>query len=166
MIEAVTAHDTLDLMAAVSATLLGFVAVFLALTNREDRFDPSDRHFVQAFVTTSVLAIVLAISPRILSLHFCSEVVWPVAIAIAMGFGSGLAWLEARAQRRMTPEEAAQIHPMWHFGAWGLAAVSGVFFVSGFVLNESAAEFYTTGVGFVVSICLFVFVGLVFRRFF
>ena len=46
--------ELLGLIAEIAATLLGFIAVFLALSNEEGRFSAADRHFIQAIVLCSV----------------------------------------------------------------------------------------------------------------
>jgi len=46
----VAAFDQLDLVAEIAAALLGFIAVFLALSKSDGRFSESDRHFIQALV--------------------------------------------------------------------------------------------------------------------
>ena len=60
--------DQLNLVAEIAVALLGFIAVFLALSKPDGRFADSDWHFIQAKVMNGALAIVLALSPRTFAL--------------------------------------------------------------------------------------------------
>jgi hypothetical protein len=40
------AFDQLNLVAEIAAALIGFIAVFLALSKTDGRFSESDRHFI------------------------------------------------------------------------------------------------------------------------
>ncbi len=158
--------EPLYLTAEVSVTLLGFVAVFIALTNREGKFDPADRHFIQGFVVTSIIAIVLALIPRAFSLYLNDDRTWEYSLWVFFILGSVSAFLEAKAQWLMSKDEAAKIHIGWHIGAWGLAGCTAIAVLLGLFNPQLAPQHYVTGVILLVVTSLFVFTGLIFRRFF
>jgi len=104
------AFEQLDLVAEISVSLLGFIAIFLALSKTDGRFSASDRHFIQALVMSSALAIVLALAPRSIGLFIADVSVWYVASMLAIVLGSLTMFLQLWQQLRMTRDEAAQIH--------------------------------------------------------
>jgi hypothetical protein len=160
------AFKQLDLVAAIAATLLGFIAVFLALSNKDGRFSEADRHFVQALVTTSALAIVLSLAPRSISLFTAVANPWYAATILAITMALTNTFLVARQQLRMSRDEAAKIHWIWHSVAWTLSAMSGMLFVLALFDSANTAAYYVGGVSLAIPICLWVFIAVVFRRFF
>ena len=158
--------DQLDLVAEIAAALLGFIAIFLALSKKDGRFTESDRHFIQAFVFSASIAIILAIVPRAISLYGADEVAWVGASVLALCIGSLAIGLQTRLQLSMSREEAVQIHWLWHVGAWALALASAMNFLLALVNDSQVTAFYVSGVSLLVPLCLWVFIGVVFRRFF
>ena len=158
--------DQLDLVAEIAAALLGFIAIFLALSKSDGRFSESDRHFIQALVMTAALAIVLAIAPRALSLFTTGVSVWYAPSILAIILGSLFAILQARQQLRMSSDEAATINWSWHLVAWLLATVIAALFALALLDSEKTSAYFVGGVSMMVPLCLWVFVGVVFRRFF
>ena len=61
--------DQLDLVAEIAAALLGFIAIFLALSKKDGRFTESDRHFIQAFVFSASIAIICTRAMHRLARH-------------------------------------------------------------------------------------------------
>ena len=158
--------DQLDLVAEIAVALLGFVAIFLALSKRDGRFAESDRHFIQAMVMSSAIAIVLAIAPRSMNL-FCQDAsVWKVSTILALVLGSLAIFLQARQQLQMSRDEAAQIHWVWHIVAWVLGGLAAILFVLAIVDSSRTIAYYISGVSMLIPLCLWVFIGVVFRRFF
>ena len=158
--------DQLGLLAEISATLLGFVAVFIVLSRGDGRFAESDRHFIQALVQSSVFAVLLALIPRALSLYGFDVSVWKIATIVAIIVGSGIMVLMARAQMSMSREEASKIHWGWHVSSWGMGfAAAGLLFL-GLVQSAYAAAFYVSAASIMVVLALWSFVAVVFRRFF
>ena len=160
------AFDQLDLVAEISVALLGFIAVFLALSRSDGRFSQSDRHFIQALVMSSSLAIVLALAPRAISLFAADEVVWTAASILAITLGTMAILVQVRLQLRMSREEALQIHWVWHLMAWLLAVCIAVLFVLALFSGDRITAYYVGGVSLMIPLCLWVFIGVVFRRFF
>ena len=160
------AFDQLNLVAEVAAALLGFIAVFLALSRADGRFSQSDRHFIQALVMTAATAIILAMAPRSISLFLGDEVVWYVASILAITLGTLAVLLQVRLQLNMPPEESVQIHWLWHLLAWMLAIAIAVLFILALIDSERTTAYYVSGVSMMIPLCLLVFIGVVFRRFF
>ena len=160
------AFNQLDLVAEIAAALLGFIAVFLALSNTDGRFSESDRHFIQALVTTSALAIIFSLAPRSISLFTGDANVWYAATILAITLGSLTMLVQARQQLRMSRDEAVQIHWVWHLIAWTLAISCGILFVLALFDSANITAYYVAGVSLMTPLCLWVFIGVVFRRFF
>jgi hypothetical protein len=154
------------MLAEISTTLLGFIAVFLVLSKGDGRFEEADRHFIMGLVLSAVMIVILALTPQVLHLYDLAADVWPVALTVAVMFGSISAVYQARVQSKMTREEALKIHWGWHVGAWSLAAVSALFIVSGLAGFMKAEAAYVTAVSIMLVVGLWCFVGVVFRRFF
>ena len=158
--------DQLDLVAEIAAAFLGFIAIFIALSKADGRFAESDGHFIQALVLSASLAIIVSIAPRAISLFGVESGVWFIATILALFLGSVAVFLQLHLQLRMTPEQAAQIHWLWHVGAWSLGIASAMLFVLALVDPSRNIAFYVSGATLLVPLSLFVFIGVVFRRFF
>ena len=160
------AFDQLNLVAEIAAALIGFIAVFLALSKSDGRFSESDRHFIQALVITSALAIVYALVPRSISLFNDNGSVWRTASIVAVILGSVAMFLQARQQLHMSRSEAEKIHWLWHYVAWGLGVSTAILFVLALLDSTKTIAYYVGGVSLMVPLSLWVFSGVVFRRFF
>ncbi len=160
------AFDQLDMVAEIAAALLGFIAVFLALSKTDGRFSESDRHFIQALVTTAALAIIFSLTPRAFSLFTGDANVWYAATILAITIGSLNMLLQARQQLRMSRDEAVQIHWVWHWLAWPIAVSGGILWVLALIDSANTAAYYVGGVSLMIPLCLWVFIAVVFRRFF
>lgn len=158
--------DQLDLVAQIAATLLGFIAIFLALSKPDGRFPASDRHFIQALVMSTTAAIIFSIAPRSINLFFTSESIWRASSVMAIVLGAPVVFLQAQQQIRMSRDEAAQIDWFWHLGAWFLAIASSAMFLLALFDGVRTAAYYVGGVSILVPLSLWVFIGVVFRRFF
>ena len=123
--------DYLQFLGEVSVTLLGFVAIFLVLSNREGRFSAADRHFVQAMVVPGAITVVAAVLPSVLSFVLAGAAIWHTAAAIVIVVGLVASAIQMRAQLAMPEEEAASIHWGWHVIAWGMGLVSLLFLLAG-----------------------------------
>jgi hypothetical protein len=160
------AFDQLDLVAAIAATLIGFVAVFLALSKTDGRFSESDRHFIQALVMVASISIILSLTPRSISLFTDGANAWFASTILALTLASLNAITTARQQISMSRDEAVQIHWIWHFVAWVLGALSALLFVLALFDSTRVVAYYVAGISLSVPLCLWVFIAVVFRRFF
>ena len=104
--------------------------------------------------------------PRVFALYLEDNRVWEYSLWISVFLLTLAGYLEGKAQLSMDKAEAGKIHVGWHVGAWGLATCSVIAVVGGLINPQFAAQNYVTGVFFSVLVSLFVFTGLIFRRFF
>jgi hypothetical protein len=158
------AFDQLALIAEISATFLGFIAVFLILSDKEGRFHESDKHFVQALVLTAAYTIILALTPGALSFIMAGDVLWTSSLGIAAALGMASAVFQARVQLKMTPEEAAKIHPGWHFAAWGISFIALSLIIAGLLgfADPVGMLIGTLSLGVFLALLLFIACHLVF----
>lgn len=161
-----SAFGQLTTMAEISATLLGFIALFLFLSKSDGHFEEADRHFIMALVLNSVTVVVLALTPQILNLYETGEDIWIIATTVALVIGSSSAAYQGRVQWKMSRDEATKIHGGWHTGAWSMAAVTAFFIVAGLFGYLDAKAAYVTAVSLMLAVALWCFVAIVFRRFF
>jgi hypothetical protein len=160
------AFDQLALIAEISATFLGFIAVFLILSDKEGRFHESDKHFVQALVLTAAYTIILALTPGALSFIMAGDVLWTSSLGIAAALGMASAVFQARVQLKMTPEEAAKIHPGWHFAAWGISFIALSLIIAGLLGFADPVGMLIGTLSLGVFLALLLFIAVVFRKFF
>jgi len=66
----------------------------------------------------------------------------------------------------MSRGEAAQIHWVWHVVAWAISVAGAILFVLALLDSTRTAAYYVSGVSLMIPLSLWVFVGVVFRRFF
>ena len=158
--------DYLTFLAEVSVTLLGFIAVFLVLSNKEGRFDASDRHFIQAMVVAASLSIITAIAPSSLSFFVPETSLWTAANLAAMAVGVPVIVLQLRLQFAMSAEEAAKIHWAWHTIAWGMGGSAFLLLVVGFMGAANPVTMYVSAASLVAILALWSFLAVVFRKFF
>jgi len=160
------AFDQLALIAEISATFLGFIAVFLVLSDKEGRFYASDKHFVQALVLTAAYTIILALTPGALSFFMAGDVLWTLSLGIAAVLGVASAVFQARVQLQMTPEEAAKIHSGWHLAAWGISIIASLLIIAGLLGFADPVAMFIGTLSLGVFLALLLFIAVVFRKFF
>jgi preprotein translocase subunit SecE len=117
-------------------------------------------------VMSAALAIVFALAPRALSLFFADAAVWRIAASAGLLLGGTAMSLQIRQQFRMSRDEAAKIHWLWHGVAWLLGMLAGVFFILALVDAGRSSAYFVAGVSTTVLLSLTVFTAVVFRRFF
>lgn len=162
----IDAFDQLALTAEVSVTLLGFIAVFLVLSNEEGRFAESDRHFIQALVISSSVVIFSAFVPRGLSFFFLGEVLWMTSLIVMVVVGTVAMAFQGWIQLKMSPEEAAHIHWGWHAIAWGLGLIASAMIVIGLLGYADKVGMFVGATTVIAILALWSFVSVVFRKFF
>ena len=160
------AFDQLALIAEISATFLGFIAVFLILSGKEGRFHESDKHFVQALVLAAAYSIILALTPGALSFIMAGDVLWTLSLGIAAVLGVASAVFQARVQLKMTPEEAVKIHSGWHFAAWGMSFIASLLIIAGLLGLADPVGMFIGTLSLAVFLALLLFIAVVFRKFF
>ena len=158
--------DYLTFLAEVSATLIGFIAVFLVLSNREGRFDAADRHFIQAMVVSAALSIIAAIAPSLLSFLVTGASLWTAATLVAMALGLPILGLQMWTQWTMSAEESAKIHWGWHTMAWGMGGLAFLILVVGLTGVANTVTMYMSASSLIAILALWSFLAVVFRKFF
>ena len=159
-------YEYLGLTSQIGVTLLGAVAIFLALVRKDTRFAESDRHFVQAMIQSCIMTTTMSLMPITLALLLDEKSVWTYSLRGALIFGGFIVFVQARSQITMSASEAQRIHIAWHIVAWGIGMVAITFLMYGFFNPHVAPTLYATAVSLIVALGLFVFSGLIFRRFF
>ena len=66
----------------------------------------------------------------------------------------------------MSRDEAVQIHWIWHFVAWVLGALIALLLVLALLDSTRVVAYYVAGISLSVPLCLWVFIAVVFSRFF
>jgi len=160
------AFDQLATIAEISAVFLGFISVFLILSDKEGRLYESDKHFVQAFVLAAAYTIILALTPGALSFFMAGDVLWTLSLGIAAVLGMASAVFQARVQLRMTPEEAAKIHWGWHFAGWGICIIASLLIIAGLLGFADPVGMFIGTMSLGVFLALLLFIAVVFRKFF
>jgi hypothetical protein len=160
------AFDQLALIARISTTFLGFIALFLILTDKKGRFHESDKHFVQALVLIAAYTIILALTPGALSFIMAGDVLWTLSLGIAAVLWMASMVFQARVQLKMTPEQAAKIHSGWHFAAWGTSTIALLLIISGLLGFADPVGMFIGTLSLGVFLALLFFIAIVFRRFF
>ncbi len=161
-----TPFEHLGIVAGISATLLGFIAVFIALSNDEGRFTESDRHFIQALVLTSATAIIYSLTPGVLNLYFVEQTAWDISIVLAMLLGIVVSLVMVWEQWHMSTKESKKVNWKWHVPAWGFSTSAYVLVVLAFFSESNATAFYVGGISLMIPISLWCFIAVVFRKYF
>lgn len=159
-------YEQLGLLAEIAATLLGFIAVFLALSKENGRFSEADRHFIQGMVLCCTYAIVLGLVPDMLSRLFDATRAWDYSLYAAMTGAVIVVFLMAWEQIRMSREEARTVHWFWHVPGWAMGLVASLMLLLGFLDRAEIEAYYVIGLTLQIGIALWCFITIVFRRFF
>ena len=159
------AYDQLGLIVEISATMLGFIAVFVALSGKDGRFRASDRHFIQALVLTSGAIIFLGLMPRALG-YFLLDDLWVVATWIGV-FGSAVVMgVMAWTQLHMPSDEASEVNVFWHVPNWLISGFVVLLWLYSLISGTTPAGWFVLGTTLLVGISIWCFIAIVFRRFF
>jgi len=162
----VDAFSHLAVIAQVSATLLGFIAVFIVLSRDDGRFSESDKHFIQAMVLSGAYAFAVSLIPGTVSYFLSATALWMLSLGIAVLIGLASMAYQAWEQIRMSREEAAKIHWAWHLIAWGIGFVMAALLFAGLLGWAPPDAMYVTSATLSVILALWSFIAVVFRKFF
>jgi len=162
----VASIEQLQLIAEVSVAFLGFIAIFIALSNEEGRFSASDRHFIQSIVLVSALAICLCFTPQTLLMYFTEDAAWHYSLVMYILAGLAISILTAWEQWHMPQQEAAKVNVLWHVPPWFMAFVIFAFALYALYTGEKIQQAYVTAVTLTIPHSLWCFIAVVFRRFF
>jgi hypothetical protein len=158
--------EQLQLIGEISAGFLGFIAVFIALSNEEGRFSASDRHFIQSLVQVSALAICLCFTPQTLLLYFEEDAAWHYSLAVFIPSWTVIGILTAWEQWHMPQEEAIKVNVLWHVPPWSLGLAMFAFSVYAIYTGENLQKTFVTVLTLTIPQNLWCFIAVVFRRLF
>jgi hypothetical protein len=155
----------LGLLATIAATYSGFIAVFIAFT-KDGRFEASDAHFVQAMVLGTIGVMIMALTPPVLSMMMPMKQMWFVVTIFAMVGGIPSMLYQAWQQTKLTKEDEAKVSDGWHAPGWGLGFLALAAFVAAFFYPGIRSGLYVAGVTLMLTVSIWCFIAVVFRRFF
>jgi hypothetical protein len=155
----------LGLLATIAATYSGFIAVFIAFT-KDGRFDPADGHFVQAMVLGTIGVIVMALTPPVLTLMMPAERMWLVVTVFAIIGGVPSMLYQAWQQSRITAAETKRIPLGWHAPGWALGFLALAAFIAALLYPDIRPGLYVAGVTMMLTVSIWCFIAVVFRKFF
>lgn len=158
--------EQLQLVAEISAAFLGFIAIFIALSNEEGRFSPSDRHFIQSLVLASSFAICLCFTPQALLLYFAEDVTWHYSLLVFLVGWSVIGTIIGWEQWNMPQEEAAKVNVLWHVPPWSIGLAMLALLIFALYTGENIQQAYIAAVILTIPQNLWCFMAIVFRRFF
>ncbi len=155
----------LGLLATIAATYSGFIAVFIAFT-KDGRFESADAHFVQAMVLGTIGVIVMALTPPVLMLMMPADQMWFVVSVFAIVGGVPSMLYQAWQQSRLSKIETSKVPVGWHAPGWALGFIALAAFAAGLVYPDIRSGFYVAGVTLMLTVSIWCFIAVVFRRFF
>ncbi|MFT6822464.1 MAG: hypothetical protein ACJA1Q_000248 [Pseudohongiellaceae bacterium] len=158
--------EQLELIAEISAAFLGFIAIFIALSNEDGRFSASDRHFIQSLVLVSSFAICLSFVPQTLFSYFAEDAAWHYSLMVFISGWLLIGILIGWEQWHMPQEEAEKVNVMWHMPPWSLAFAMSAFVLHALYTGENFRQAYVSAVTLTIPQNLWCFIAIVFRRFF
>lgn len=119
--------DHLTVFAEVSAAIVGFVAIFLVLVRREEKFPPEDAIRIRALVLIGFSGIFMSLLPIAISRgNFPVDEIWIISsAAFIVLVGSGSVYIAIR--HFELPDSARENIPIWNLLiAWTFMGISGV----------------------------------------
>ena len=126
-----SSFDQLAVFAEVSAAIVGFVAIFLVLVRREDKFPPEDAIRIRALILVGFTGIFMSLLPIAVSHgNFPADQIWIMSSAVfIVMFGSASASIAMR--HFQLPDSARENIPMGNLLiAWTFAGTAGILLVS------------------------------------
>jgi hypothetical protein len=155
----------LGLLATIAATYSGFIAVFIAFT-KDGRFEAADAHFVQAMVLGTIGVMIMALAPPVLALMMPQERMWFVITIFGIIGGVPSVAYQAWHQNRLQKADAANIPPGWHIPGWALGFLALAAFIAALIFADIRQGLYVAGVTLMLTVSIWCFIAVVFRRFF
>lgn len=153
----------LGLLATIAATYSGFIAVFIAFT-KDGRFESTDGHFVQAMVLGTIGVMIMALTPPVLSMTMPLARMWFVVTVFAIVGGIPSVIYQGWQQSKLSKEETALMG--WHAPGWALGFLALAAFFAALVNPDIRAGLYVAGVTLMLTVSIWCFIAVVFRRFF
>jgi hypothetical protein len=155
----------LGLLATIAATYSGFIAVFIVLA-KDGRFETADAHFVQAMVLGTIGVIVMALAPPVLVLMMPADRMWLAMTIFAILGGVPTMIYQAIQQSRLSKAEAVKVPLGWHIPGWALGFLALAAFAAALLVEGNRPGLYVAGVTLMLSVSIWCFIAVVFRKFF
>jgi hypothetical protein len=155
----------LGLLATIAATYSGFIAVFIAFT-KDGRFEATDGHFVQAMVLGTIGVMVMALAPPVLSMMMPPGRMWFVMAIFAIAGGVPSMIYQGMQQSRLSKQDALKVPTGWHVPGWALGFLALAAFGAALFLPGVRPGLYVAGVTLMLTVSIWCFIAVVFRRFF
>lgn len=157
--------NQLGLLATIAATYSGFIAVFIAFT-KDGRFEASDGHFVQAMVLGTIGVMVMSLTPPVLSMMMTKDQMWLYVSIFAIVGGIPSMLYQGWQQTRLSKEDEMRVPAGWHAPGWALGFLALAAFAAAVFYPDIRAGLYVAGVSLMLTVSIWCFIAVVFRRFF
>jgi len=158
--------EQLELVTEIAAASLGFIAIFVAVSNAKGRFTGSDRHFVKAQVLASSMAMVVSLSPSTLMLFVSETAAWNYTLYLTLSLGSVMGILMGLEQKNVILNREEGESLLWHIPPWVIALCMFILGVYAIYTGNKIEEVVIAAATLCIPLSLWNFVALVFRRFF
>jgi hypothetical protein len=155
----------LGLLATIAATYSGFIAVFIAFT-KDGRFEATDGHFVQAMVLGTIGVMVMALAPPALSMLMPLDRMWFAMAIFAIIGGVPSMIYQGMQQSRLSKSDTSKVPLGWHVPGWALGFLALATFGASLFAPEVRPGLYVAGVTLMLTVSIWCFIAVVFRRFF
>ena len=156
----------MELVTEIAAASLGFIAIFIAVSNDKGRFTGSDRHFIKAQVLASSTAMVVSLSPSTLMLFVSEAAAWNYTLYLNLSLGSVMGILMGLEQKHVILNREEGESLLWHIPPWSIALCLFTLGVYALYTGEKVEEVVIASATLYIPLSLWNFVALVFRRFF
>lgn len=158
-------HESLLIgLSQIGAVFAGFMALFIALAQRDGRLDPVSALRARSILHTSVMTIVISLLPLVLTAAEF-EVTLALRVSAGMGAVTGLAlsFEGARHQSQLTSEQKKSTGLMFNLITWGL---TGIAFLNaiGIAAGIIDTAFYTATIFLIVLVSALNFVKISLER--
>jgi hypothetical protein len=155
----------LGLLATIAATYSGFIAVFIAFT-KDGRFEASDGHFVQAMVLGTIGVMVMALAPPVVSMMMPAPRMWLIMSIVAIAGGVFSILYQAMQQSKLSKTDVSKVSIGWHVPGWALGFLALAAFIAALIFSDIRPALFVAGVTLMLSVSIWCFIAVVFRRFF
>jgi hypothetical protein len=129
-----SSFDHLTVFAEVSAAIVGFVAIFLVLVRREDKFPPEDAIRIRALILVGFAGIFMSLLPIALSRgNFSIDEVWVISSVVFIVILASASAYVAVKHFQLSDDAREQIPLGNLLIAWTCAGIAGVLLASNVV---------------------------------
>ncbi len=161
------ATEQLSLIAELGVGFIGFVAIFLIFARREGRFSPYDSLRVRLIITTSLVAVFMALLPLVLALTVLSPAtIWRGSSLAFVAVTVSISAVIARIQLALPPEEKPTGSLMNRSVSWGSTTLVGSLLAANSLggFGEPSAFPYVASLVLALGIATSNFVTVAIRR--